>query len=133
PAEAKLQGFMSLWFGPIMLGIMGGVFGFIGLVTFLFQRRRQQNQAFLLARGRPYMAEFQRVEREHDTEEGNSRFYVIARYYDKASHQVQVFRSDPLDFDPSDFIKDGQLITVLIHQDKPGVYYMDLSFLPQKA
>lgn len=131
PSDAKINSFMGLWFGPVLVGAMGLVFSlFAAVPAYMFWRRRN-NVALLMRQGMPVMAEFQRVEQGTE-QKGHSDFYIVARWHDQAHNQVHVYRSEPMGFDPSEFISPKQLITVLVHKQKPTVYYVDTSFLPEQ-
>lgn len=78
------------------------------------------------------MAEYQRVESAEIDDNGKREFFIIARWHERESNQLHVYRSDALGFDPTEFISPKQLITVLVNKQKPDVYFMDTSFLPQQ-
>lgn len=131
PTDAKIDSFMGLWFGPVLIIGMGLVFSLIAVIpAFMFWRRRNDVK-HLMRQGIPVMAEFQRVEQGTE-DKGQSAFYIVARWHDQANNQVHVYRSEPVGFDPAEFISPKQLITVLVHKQKPTVYYVDTSFLPEQ-
>lgn len=132
PMDARIDGFLGLWFGPTLLAGMGTVFALVSLIPAVLYWRRRNNVNYLMRQGMPVMAEFQRVESDDGDKKGNTVFYIIARWHEKEVNQMHVYRSEALGFDPSEFLSPKQLITVLVHRQKPDVYFVDTSFLPQQ-
>ncbi|GAA6151032.1 hypothetical protein NBRC116587_04510 [Pseudoteredinibacter isoporae] len=132
PMDARIDGFLGLWFGPTLVAGMGTVFSLVALIPGILYWRRRKDVDYLMRQGMPVMAEFQRVEQDDSDKKGNTVFYIIARWHERDVNQVHVYRSEPLGFDPSEFLSPKQLITVLVHRQKPDVYFVDTSFLPQQ-
>lgn len=132
PFEARIDSFMGLWFGPILISVMGSIFLLVGVIPLFLLWRRGSNIEHLMRQGMPVMAEYQRVESAKLGDNGKAEFFIIARWHERQSNQLHVYRSDALGFDPSEFLSPKQLITVLVNKQKPDVYYMDTSFLPQQ-
>lgn len=133
PEKARINSFMSLWFGPLLVGGLGVVFTAVGIVLIVVPMRRKRQESFLKTNGVPVEASFDSVERNTTvTVNGQSPWRVLAQWLDPATSQVHVFKSDNLWFDPSAYIKDRK-INVFIDRANPKRYYVDLSFLPKLA
>lgn len=132
PLDARIDSFMGLWFGPTLISVMGSIFFLVGVIPLFLVWRRRNNVEHLMRQGMPVMAEYQRVESAEIDDNGKREFFIIARWHERESNQLHVYRSDALGFDPTEFISPKQLITVLVNKQKPDVYFMDTSFLPQQ-
>jgi hypothetical protein len=133
PQKAMINGFFSLWGGPLIVGGMGAVFFLIGGGIWLFSRLRGQRDEYLRTRGTPIQTKFQNVELNRGlTVNGANPFRVVTQWQDPTTSELHVFRSNNLWFDPTDHIKQGQ-ITVFIEGNNPKKYFVDLSFLPKLA
>lgn len=133
PDKARINGFMSLWFGPLLVGGLGVLFTAIGIGMFVVPMRRKRMQADLKTHGVPVEARFESVEQNTSMQvNGRSPWRVLAQWLDPATSQVHVFKSDNLWFDPSAYIKDRK-INVFMDRADPKKYYVDLSFLPKLA
>lgn len=133
PDKARINGFMSLWFGPLLVGGMGVLFTAIGAAMIVVPIRRKRLEADLKIHGVPIEAQFESVEQNTSMKvNGQSPWRVLAQWLDPATSQVHVFKSDNLWFDPSAYIKDRK-INVFMDRTDPKKYYVDLSFLPKLA
>jgi uncharacterized protein DUF3592 len=133
PDKARLNGFMSLWFGPLLVGGLGVVFTALGAGMIVGLMRRKRLEADLKTHGVPVEAQFESVEQNTSMQvNGRSPWRVLAQWLDPATSQVHVFKSDNLWFDPSAYIKDRK-INVFLDRANPKKYYVDLSFLPKMA
>ena len=133
PAQARIDGFFSLWGATLIIGIVGGVFALIGAVLVLVPWLRARRAAQLRTSGRRIEAAFQGVEQNTSLKvNGRYPFCVISQWQNPATSQVHVFRSDNLWFDPSEYITRTQ-IPVYIDPADPNRYHVDLSFLPALA
>ncbi|HEX6614415.1 MAG TPA: DUF3592 domain-containing protein [Rhodanobacteraceae bacterium] len=133
PEKARINSFMSLWFGPLLVGGLGVVFTAIGIAMVVVPIRRRRLESFLKANGVPVEATFESVERNTSVKvNGESPWRVLAQWLDPATSKVHVFKSDDLWFDPTAYIKDRK-INVFINRGNPKKYYVDLSFLPKMA
>jgi len=133
PDKARINGFMSLWFGPLLVGGMGVLFTAIGAAMIVVPIRRKRLEADLKIHGMPIEAQFESVEQNTSMKvNGQSPWRVLAQWLDPATSQVHVFKSDNLWFDPSAYIKDRK-INVFMDRADPKKYYVDLSFLPKLA
>jgi hypothetical protein len=55
---------------------------------------------------------------------------IVTQWLDPTTHQVHLFYSRNLWFDPSEFVQ-MNVITVYVDPSNLGNYYMDTSFLPK--
>jgi hypothetical protein len=133
PYDAKINGALSLWFGPALVGSMGAVFFLIGAGIFIYTVRTRRLDDFLMRNGTPVETKFQMVER-HTGYEVNGRypFRVVTQWQNPATSQIHIFHSHDVQFDPSEYVKDRS-IRVFIDRADPKRYYVDLSFLPKLA
>lgn len=133
PDKARLNGFMSLWFGTLIVGGLGVLFTAIGAAMVVVPIRRKRLESFLRTSGVPVEATFEGVEQNTSMKvNGQSPWRVLAQWLDPTTSQVHVFKSDNLWFDPSDYVKDRK-INVFMDRSDPKKYYVDLSFLPKLA
>jgi hypothetical protein len=133
PQKAMLNGFFSLWGGPLIVGALGSVFFLIGGGIWLYTRLRGQRDEYLRTHGMPIQTKFQSVEINRSLEvNGSHPFRIVTQWQDPATSMLHVFKSNNLWFDPTDHIKQHQ-ITVFIEGNNPKKYFVDLSFLPKLA
>ncbi|HVR96371.1 MAG TPA: DUF3592 domain-containing protein [Thermoanaerobaculia bacterium] len=133
PEDAKLAGFLSLWFLPLLFTGIGAVFASIGLGIALAARAKARRAARLRQEGTPIQTTFQSVDRNTSVRiNGRHPFRIVSQWQNPATGEVHVFESDNLWFDPSQYLT-GRHVTVYIERDNPGKYWMDLSFLPRMA
>ena len=60
-------------------------------------------------------------------------YAIFAQWYDPATNNIHVFKSQSIWFDPTDHAEIGDGIEVLIDANNPKRYYVDVSFLPEMA
>jgi hypothetical protein len=150
PERARLDGWFSLWGAAAILGGMGSVFSGIsvGLTVAASRGRRKGRTAphreqagppegrprvDLVSRGVRVEADVQRVEPTHHYLSNGSAIYrIVAQWLDPDRHEVRIFTSEDIPFDPTAFLP-GRTVTVHIAPDDPSQNYVDLSFLPKPA
>jgi hypothetical protein len=133
PSDARINGFGSLWFGPLILSILGAVFAAVGGGIILFRRRSERHKKWLMAYGDAIRTDFQGIERNTSLKvNGRSPWRIVSQWQNPESAKLHVFRSENLWFDPTQFVTAKQ-VTVLLDPKNPQRYYMDVSFLPQLA
>ena len=135
PENAQINDFGSLWSASITLGGMGGVFFIIGMILmsipFVVFVLPNLNKEYLKKRGVPIQTKFQCVEINNSVSvDGVHPFVVLTQWQNPSTSELHIFRSDDLQFDPSDYMK-SERITVFIEENNPKKYYVDLSFLPK--
>jgi hypothetical protein len=133
PRDARINGFFSLWLGPIITGGLGTVFLLIGGAMLLGPMLAARKQADLRQRGTRIVTTFQSVEQNTSFRvNGRHPFRVFTQWTNPATSQIHVFESENLWFDPTAHINSRD-IGVYIERGNPKRYYVDLSFLPQLA
>ncbi len=133
PHDAKINSFFTLWFGPLIVGVMGGIFFLVGLGIVLATANKSRKYVHLRKNGTPVITKFQEVERiRSHRAKGRSPYRIISQWQDPVTSEIYVFNSDYIWFDPVDYIK-GKDITVFLDKKNRKKYYMDLSFLPKSA
>jgi hypothetical protein len=131
PEGARIQGFGSLWLGPLVLGGLGLVFAGIGGGIVLGARAGDQKKHYLLAYGNAIETDLQGVDRNTSVEiNGKNPWRISSQWLDPRSNTVRVFHSENLWFDPTGYMK-RKKITVLLDPNNPKRYQMDTSFLPE--
>lgn len=133
PQNAMIDGFFSLWGGALILSILGGVFTTIGGSILAVVAIKNRRDAYLKVHGTPVQSEFQSVELNTSlTVNGRHPFRVVSQWINPATSKVHVFRSNHIWFDPTSYIS-GKHVTVMIDNNNPKKYFMDVSFLPEAA
>ena len=133
PRNAKINGFFSLWGVSAIMAGMGGVFFLIGFSSLVAGARKRRQNEFLRTQGLPIETEFLGVEQNAAvTLNGRHPYQVLTQWLNPATSELHVFKSDNLWVDPSSHLQ-GRKITVLIDQNPPQHYWVDLSFLPKLA
>ena len=132
-SDARINGFMSLWLGPLIAGLMGLVFTTIALVLTLIRIRRQRMQERLMQQGQPVLATITGVTLDHSFSVNNKNPFVIkAQWQDPETGKTHIFTSAHIWFDPQPYLPDEE-VSVLVDPADPEKYYMDLYFLPEKG
>ncbi len=131
--SAQIDSWIDNWLGPVIIGGFGGIFSVIGLgVLFIPYLRGKQKQKLMLT-GTPLKAKVISVELNTSIQVNNRcPFNIVCQSNNVIEKKVYVFRSSNIWFDPTDFIENDE-ITVYIDKRNPKKYWVDISFLPQKA
>jgi hypothetical protein len=133
PNDARINGFGSLWLGPLILGGLGTVFGGIGFGILIVSRLNKKKREWLMAYGTEIQAEFMSVERNTSLKvNGRSPWRIIAQWQNPETQQLHVFNSENVWFDPTKYVTTKQL-KVLLDPKNTKRYHVDTSFLPQLA
>jgi Protein of unknown function (DUF3592) len=133
PRDATINGFVSLWLGPMIVGGIGSVFFLIGGGIILYSVLHGRKEEYLRQNGTRILTTFQSVELNTSLAvNGRHPFRVFTQWTNPSTSEIHVFASDNLWFDPSPHIHDRP-ITVFIEPGNPKKYYVDLSFLPKLA
>lgn len=131
PYDAEINGFVSLWLAPLILGILGTVFSLIGFSIIFFAKRKQKKIEDLKFNGKSIVTKFDHVELNSNYKvNGRSPFLIYSQWLNTTTNELHLFKSDDIWFDPTDFIL-SEDIKVLIDPSNPKKYYMDISFLPK--
>ncbi len=133
PQDARINGFFSLWGGPVIVGGMGSLFFLIGAGIMLAGLFKGRSDDKLRLHGTPVSTQFQSVEQNRSLSvNGRHPFRIFTQWHNPATSELHIFQSNNLWFDPSDHINQQQ-ITVFIDAANPKKYLVDLSFLPKLA
>jgi hypothetical protein len=131
--DARINGFGSLWLGPLILGGLGTLFAGISAGVLIAIRRRETRKKWLMAYGTEIQAEFQSVERNTSLKvNGRSPWRIIAQWQNPETGQLHVFNSENLWFDPTKHVTVKQ-VKVLLDPKNARRYHLDVSFLPELA
>lgn len=131
PYSARIKSFFQLWFGFLIVFLLGLVFAAIGLTMIFLRRRGQKRSEWLRAHGRRVRTSFTGVELNQSLRvNGRSPYQIVSQSNDPSTNGVRVYQSENIWFDPSEYIK-GEAIDVLVDPNNPKKYVMDISFLPK--
>jgi hypothetical protein len=131
PETARIDTTFQLWFAPLLLAGLGGLFAAIGFGISGVVRRAARLAQELRRSGRPLQAEFERIEIDH-TLRVNQRYpwRIHVRWTDATTGRVHTFRSERLWEDPTPSLRDT--VTVFVDPTNLSRYHVDVSFLPEK-
>ncbi len=133
PDGAKINGFISLWGGPLIITIMCSIFAAIGAVMLLVRRMGERKKSQLLVNGRPVQADIQSAQQNtRITVNGRHPYQLVCQWQDPITSRLHVFTSENIWFDPSKFIE-RDTATVYLDRRNPKRFYVDISFLPKLA
>ena len=145
PQSAKINSFMSLWFGVLISGVLGLIFSAVGLGTLVHAIRKHKMYGWLEKYGQTITVKvnetYQRVadKKTRNTngrtvyvKSGGDDFWKInAQWQNPRDQKIYVFESEPIAFDPAEYVR--ETVNVRIDPNNPKRYRMDISFLPQRA
>jgi hypothetical protein len=132
PDQAQINGFFSLWLGPLILGFLGVVFLLIGGGIMFLAGKGGRNEAYLKVHGTRIETDFQSVQLNTSMRiNGRSPYRVLTQWRNPATSEMHVFQSDNIWWDPTEYVP--KRVTVLIDRNNPKKYHVDLSFLPKLA
>ena len=130
PEKARIDSFFQLWFGPLVLGGLGAVFGGIGCGYWSWRLIMSRRDSWLEHHGQRITAEIVDIGLDHSRAmSGQSPWRIRAQWRHPLSNDVYVFNSRATWFDPTPFVT-GKEIDVLIDRTDPSRYMLDLSVLP---
>lgn len=133
PYHARIDRWMETWFLPLLFGFVGLVFTGVGGGMLAHGRMKKQRRAWLATHGKRIEARFVGVEQNGSLRvNGRHPWRLTCQWHNPDTHEVHVFHSDDLWFDPSGHIDRGSL-DVLIDPRNPRRYHVDISFLPRLA
>lgn len=132
PDDVSLSG-RDRWFIPVLFGVFFLIFGGIGYGGLIYQWLKKRDVAWLQQNGQLVKAALTNIKYNTSVEmNGESPFFIQCEWTDPANNKLYVFDSDNIWFDPTPFVKDKKL-QVLIDPRNPGLYTVDLSFLPEQG
>jgi hypothetical protein len=132
PSNAKVDSFTELWVLPGIFSTIGTIFFIIAIATALGQVNANKQKEWLLKNGYPIDTKFVNTFYGNFKVNGQSSIKIKSQWLNPKDNLLYEFNSEDIWFDPTEFIKDNS-IKVYIDKDNPKKYYMDISFLPQKA
>lgn len=133
-ADARIDGFMSVWGMPLVLSGVGLVFSGGTGATLLWRLRRARIIRRVKQTGQLVRARLDGVERNRRVRKnGRYPYRLTAQWRNPESGKVHIFLSDNLWFDPSDYLPENGQVSVLINPENPRQYWLDTGFLPEEA
>lgn len=133
-ADARIDGFMSVWGMAVILSALGLVFSGGTGGTLFWRLRRARIIRRVKQTGRVVRVRLEGVERNRRVRvNGRNPYRLTAQWRNPATGKVHVFFSDNLWFDPSDYLPEDGQVSVMINPDDPNQYWLDTGFLPERA
>jgi hypothetical protein len=133
PNKAKINEFISLYLGILVLGISGVIFFLTGFSFFLSDHAKQKKIHFLQQNGKNITTKFIDVQLNLNiTVNGSHPYFICSEWLNPKNNEKYVFESEDIWFYPADFITTDD-IAVTINPENPKEYYMDISFLPKRG
>ncbi|WP_120498677.1 DUF3592 domain-containing protein [Kiloniella sp. EL199] len=133
PQDAKINDTLSLWFGHIILGIVGFIFSAFGLGISAYLYKKEKLKKYLLRHGSPVTAQIDSISENTSIRvNGKYPFQIIARWQNPINNTQHLFKSENIWFNPSPHIQRDTVIVLVDHSD-PEKYFVDISFLPKTA
>jgi Protein of unknown function (DUF3592) len=131
PQMAAIGDAKSLWFGWKVLTTLGAFCSLTGAALWAYGARKTRLLAHLKRNGTPVQADVMSVERNTMYSYNDQHPFVIAaQWQDPATKTVHVFKSENIWFDPAAHVE-GKKIEVIVDQNNPKRYHMDLTSLPK--
>lgn len=113
---------IDIW---LMVGT-GAIAFLMGSIPLGILIRKRLMKSRVLRQGITIETEFMDVIRASYSINHWQPFIIRTQWLDKANHQIYHFKSSPLTFDPSRFLKENMQIPVYILPNNPRQYFMDL-------
>ncbi|MEH6630357.1 MAG: DUF3592 domain-containing protein [Halopseudomonas aestusnigri] len=131
PYNAQINSFSSLWFGPLLVSFIGGIFALFGGGMVLYFRLKAKQELYLRRHGSPVVTKLDSiVENTRITYNNRHPYQIFTQWQNPSTGKIHVFKSNNIWYDPSHYIKNNK-ITVFIDKNNPNKYLVDLSFLPE--
>lgn len=133
PSKARIKSFLELWLAPLIVGLLGLLFGGIGFGMAFWHIRKKRRTAWLKVNGQRIEARITGTPlRTNISVNGRHPWVIEAQWQNPVTARIHIFESDYLWFDPASYLKQ-ETVTVLIDAKDPRQYHMDVGFLPQLA
>jgi len=131
PNSAKINDFTSNWLTVLILGLMGTVFSFLGLILPVNTIRLSRKKKWLLENGKRISSEFQKIETNTSFEvNGRHPYMIVSQWHDVETQTIHIFESENIWYNPEKFVN-NKTIDVLVDSKNYKKYYMDINFLPK--
>lgn len=133
PDELTLSGLDS-WLVPAICGLFFLIFGGVGYGGLFYQIFKKRDINWLKQNGEAVQATFSGVYVNYSIKvNGTSPWVIQAQWHDSLlTNKDYTFDSEAIWHDPTQYVE-GKTLTVLIDPKNPGLYYMDVSFLPENG
>ncbi|MGM0462052.1 MAG: DUF3592 domain-containing protein [Fibrobacterota bacterium] len=133
PQNARVSGsFMDMWGLAVFLSIFGVAFAGPGSLLFWFGIRDDIAEKKAMTYSKEVSAQIKDVfQNTAISMNGRSPFVIEAQWLNPDTHDIHVFTSKNLWYNPSEYLKDE--VTVKMDPRNQKKYWMDISFLPKKA
>lgn len=132
PAHGRLVRWNERWLLPLVTLFFGSFFLLIGSLQVIPRLRRHRNAARVRETGQSVQAKVSEIVRDDSIRVMNaSPWHIHAQWQDPLTRKLHLFRSDPIWFEPSEFV--GETVRVVLDPAEPRHYWMDTEFLPELA
>lgn len=133
PQEAKIKGFMDVWFLVVIFGVFGVVFTLLGGVFLSIDIGKIKRRKWLLQNGLRIETKIDRSELNASVSvNGKNPYVIISQWQDPATQKIYLFESEDIWFNPEQYVK-NRTVPVLVDPKNYKKYYMDISFLPKEG
>ena len=134
PHNAEVEGFFEVWGGGLIFGILGLVFSSFGYGLFAHRIWKKNKNARLMHNGQRITTKIDSVGLDESyTVNGRHPHMIYADWLDPINATIHHFKSDPIWFNPTTYIKSDMEVSIWIDPKNPRSYVMDTSFLPREA
>ena len=130
PSEARLDSFFQLWFGVLLTGFIGLVFGAVGGTLLFKQILRKKEIAWLRQNGATIRGKVVSVGLNASVRiQGRCPFVIECQWTDPRSGKVYVSLSDDLWFNPiqSGHVQVGEELQVYYNAQNPKRSWVDIA------
>ena len=125
PAHGRLVRWAERWMAPFLFLRIGGL-------QVIPRLQRHRNAARVRETGQSVQAKVSEIVRDDSIRVMNaSPWHIHAQWQDPLTRKLHLFRSDPIWFEPSEFV--GETVRVVLDPAEPKHYWMDTEFLPELA
>ncbi|MBT4153740.1 MAG: DUF3592 domain-containing protein [Candidatus Magasanikbacteria bacterium] len=134
PSKARIDSPTEEWFLVGFMFFMGLLFAVFGFALPVYKRYRKRVGQKLKETGTSVQAKIIGLEKNRAIViQGKSPFRILAQYHNTQTNTVYDYTSDNIWWDPTEFVKEGALVTVYVDRNNPKKHSMDLSFLPKHS
>jgi hypothetical protein len=131
PTSAKINDFTTNWLTVLILGFMGAIFSFVGVITPVNKIRFDRKKKWLLQNGKRISSEFQKIEINTSySVNGSHPYIIVSQWHDTETRTMHIFKSENIWYNPEKFVTNKN-IDVLVDSKNYKKYYMDINFLPR--